>query len=71
MLITKVIPAACMSLGVGGDTLVNEPGGAVLGQSWRELKMFYLPPNHIIIQLIASFIISFCIDNSFCFSLFF
>lgn len=38
MLITKVIPAACMSLGVGGDTLVNEPGGAVLGQSWREAR---------------------------------
>ena len=34
MLITKVVPAACMSLGVGGgDTLVNEPEGAVLEQS--------------------------------------
>ena len=38
MLITEIIPAARMSLGVvgRGDTLINEPGEAVLGQSWRE-----------------------------------
>lgn len=38
MLIAEIVPAARMSLGVAGrgDTLVNEPGEAVLGQSWRE-----------------------------------
>lgn len=42
----------------------------MVSSSAFKLKMFYLPPNHIIIQLIASFIICFCIDNSFCFYFF-